>query len=293
MNTFFDFIRKYNYFFVFLLLEAVSFTLLFNFNSYQGSVWFTAANSAVAEVNGVYESGVSFVRLREVNKDLVHRNVLLQQQNDRLRKALQEAGHHPSETEVLLREQLGTLSLISATVVSNSSERANNYLVIDKGTAEGVTPEMGVVGGGGVVGIVYLTGPHHSLVIPITNRKSSLSCRVRGQSYFGSLQWEGKDLRLAHLDDIPRYAKVNKGEIVETSGYSAVFPPGLFVGRVVGVGNSSDGQSYKLNVRLGTDFATIRDVEVIATPYKVEIDSLKAKAAERDAAAAASGNLPQ
>lgn len=172
--------------------------------------------------------------------------------------------------------------MVPATVVSNSMERTNNYLVIDRGTADGIRPEMGVVGGGGVVGIVYLTGPHHSLVIPVTNRKSSISCRVRGQSYFGYLQWDGASLLMAYLDDVPRYAKVKVGQAVETSGYSAVFPPGIFVGRVKRIRNSADGQSYRLDVNLGTNFANLRDVSVVTTPYKAEIDTLQVHAQQMD-----------
>ena len=137
---------------------------------------------------------------------------------------------------------------------------------------------MGVVGGGGVVGIVYLAGPHHSLVIPVTNRKSSISCRVRGQNYFGYLQWDGKSMLSAYVDDVPRYAKVRVNQAVETSGYSAVFPPGIFVGRIREIRNSADGQSYRLDITLGTDFANLRDVSVVATPYKAEIDTLQTHA---------------
>jgi hypothetical protein len=154
----------------------------------------------------------------------------------------------------------------------------DGYLVLDRGSADGIRPEMGVVGGGGVVGIIYLVGPRHSLVLPVTNSKSSISCCVRGSHYFGYLLWDGGSTRKAHVDDVPRYAKVRAGNIIETSGYSSVFPPGIFVGRVHRVSNSSDGQSYRLDVVLGTDFSNIRDVNVVLTPYKAEIDSLRAKA---------------
>lgn len=91
-------------------------------------------------------------------------------------------------------------------------------------------------------------------------------------------------MRRAYVDDIPRYARVKKGEAVETSGYSSVFPPGIFVGRIRSISNSPDGQSYKLDVTLGTNFANLRDVEVVATPYKAEIDTLQVHAAAADAA---------
>lgn len=283
MHYLLDFIHKYSYAFLFVLLEVVSLVLLFRFNNHQGSVWFSAANEAVARVNGIYGDVAGYIRLREVNRELTAQNIALQAGNERLRQALAAATRDTTLTEKLMQKSLEGYRTVAATVVSNSHERSNNYLVIDCGEKDGVRPEMGVVGGGGVVGIVYLTGPHHSLVIPITNRKSSISCRVRGQNYFGYLQWDGASLLSAYVDDVPRYAKVHKGQAIETSGYSAVFPPGIFVGRIREIRNSADGQSYRLDVTLGTNFANLRDVSVIATPYKAEVDTLQAHARQLNA----------
>lgn len=282
MRNLLDFVRKYSYFFLFLILEIASMALLFRFNSFQGSVWFSAANGTVAAVNGLYGDMVNFLQLKEVNRELTDRNMELEAETEKLRQALASATRDTTLTEKLMKEKLVGYELIPAKVVSNSAERVNNYLVIDRGEADGVRPEMGVVGGGGVVGIIYLTGPNHSLVLPVTNRKSSISCSVRGQNYFGFLQWDGASLRRAYVDEIPRYAKVRKGQVVETSGYSAVFPPGIFVGRIRDIRNSSDGQSYRLEVALGTNFANLRDVSVVKTPYKAEIDTLQAHARRAD-----------
>ena len=278
MRNLLDFLQRNNHFFVFLLLEALSFALMFRFNSYHGSVCFTAANSAVTKVDGLFQQTAAFLRLSEVNGELTKSNIRLQEENNALRDALADATRDTTLTERLMREKLAGYDMLPAKVVSNGCGRANDFLVIDRGESDGVRPEMGVVGGGGVVGIVYLTGSHNSLVIPITNRKSSVSCRVRGQGYFGFLQWDGTSRRRATLDEVPRYARVKRGDVVETSGYSAVFPPGIFVGRVRSVGNSSDGQSFKLDVVLGTNFANLRDVSVVTTPYKAEIDTLRSRA---------------
>ncbi len=279
-----EFIRKYHYLLLFLVLEAICFILLFRFNSYQGSVWLSSANSWVAGANRVYTDAKSYMELGKANEHLTRENIRLQMENNSLRDALRAATHDSTFTERAVRAQLHGYTLIPAQVVSSTMERSNHYLVINSGTNHGVRPEMGVVGGGGVVGIVYLAGDNYSLVIPVTNKKSSISCRIQGQDYFGYLQWEGGNLLHAKLEDIPRYAHVQKGTTVETSGYSSVFPPGIFVGRVTGIQNSADGQSYKLDVTLGTDFAKLRDVNVISTPYKAEIDTLRTQAAEADAA---------
>lgn len=279
MHNLLFFLRKYSYAILFVLLEAVSLCLLIKFNNYQGSVGFTAANSVVARVGKIYSNALAYMQLESVNRELTRQNVALQTENEALRQAYLKATRDTTLTERLMREKLKGYGMVEATVVSNSMERNNNYLVIDRGTEDGIEPEMGVVGGGGVVGIVYLTGPHHSLVIPVTNRKSSISCRMRGQNYFGYLQWDGNSMVSAYVDDVPRYAKVKRGDVVETSGYSAVFPPGIFVGRIRDIRNSSDGQSYRLDVTLGTNFANLRDVSVVTTPYKAEIDTLQNRAA--------------
>lgn len=283
-NNLIDFIRKYCYIFLFILFETISMILLFRFNSYQGSVWFSAANSVAAGINSTYSNVMNFFNLEQINQELTAQNIALQRETEHLRQSFITATKDTTITEKLMREKLVGYNMVPATVVSNSAERSNNYLVIDRGEKDGIRPEMGVVGGGGVVGIIYLTGPHHSLVIPVTNRKSSISCRVRGQNYFGYLQWDGSSMLSAYVDDVPRYAKVKVGQAIETSGYSAVFPPGIFVGRVRTIRNSTDGQSYRLDVTLGTNFANLRDVLVVTTPYKAEIDTLQVHAQQADEA---------
>ncbi len=274
MQVHFDFFRKYYYLLLFLLLEVVSFVLLFRFNHYQGSVWYSSANAVVANVNRFYDDVWAYVNLGKVNRELTDENLRLQSEAEGLREALYAATKDTTATERQLLEVLADYQVFPARVVSNHNAGGNNYLVINLGEADGIRPEMGVVSGSGVVGIVYLTEEHHSLILPIVNRLSSISCRLRGQNYFGYLRWDGLSRREAFLDDIPRYAQVQVGDIVETSGYSAVFPPGLFVGRVVNIENSADGQAYTLNVQLGANFSNVREVSVVQTVGKAEVDSL-------------------
>lgn len=283
MGQIFDLLRKWSHVLLFVVLEVVSGLLLFHFNHYQGSVYLTAANGVTARVEGGYTEVEAFFHLRENNDSLTAQNVRLMKENEILRQSLAEYKHSPNYTESVMRERLAAFQQVQALVVSNSVRSGHNYFVINRGTADGIRPEMGVVGGEGVVGIVYLTSEHHSLVLPLINPQSSVSCRIRGMDYFGRLQWQGGDVRYSRLDDIPRYAKPRVGMVVETSGYSSVFPPGLFVGRVTDVGNSKDGQSYSLGVKLGSNFAALRNVSVLTTPFKAEIDTLKAHAVTTEA----------
>ncbi len=115
---------------------------------------------------------------------------------------------------------------------------------------------MGVACGNGVVGVVYMVSEHYAVVIPLLNSKSNLSVTIRERGYYGYLHWTGGRADLAYVDDIPRHAHFRLGDLVETSGYSSIFPPGIIVGQILHVYNSADGLSYRVQVRLTTDLAT-------------------------------------
>ena len=263
MKNLIDFFTRYNYWFLFLLLEVISFVLLFQFNSYQGSVWFTSANVVSGKVYETSSEVESFFALSQVNEQLTQRNVLLEQQV----KALQEKLTSVTQDSSYLRnnqyQYLAGYKYIPAKVVSNSVDKYNNLITLDKGSADGVKKDMGVACGNGIVGIVFMTSEHYSIVIPVLNSQSNISCTIKGRGYFGYLHWKGGDASMAYVDDVPRHARFKLYDTIVTSGYSSVFPPGMLVGKILHVYNSSDGLSYRLKIKLSTDFASLRDVCVI------------------------------
>lgn len=263
MKNLIDFITRYNYWFLFLLLEVISFVLLFQFNSYQGSVWFSSANVVSGKVYETSSEVESFFALSQVNEQLTQRNVLLEQQV----KALQEKLTSVTQDSSYLRnnqyQYLAGYKYIPAKVVSNSVDKYNNLITLDKGSADGVKKDMGVACGNGIVGIVFMTSEHYSIVIPVLNSQSNISCTIKGRGYFGYLHWKGGDASMAYVDDVPRHARFKLYDTIVTSGYSSVFPQGMLVGKILHVYNSSDGLSYRLKIKLSTDFASLRDVCVI------------------------------
>ena len=270
MRNLLDFIAKYNHWFLFLLLEVTSFVLLFQYNSYQGSVWFSSANAMIGKVYEWDYSIEQFFGLTNVNKELMLRNFYLERQVHQLRD---QVYYLTKDTSSIQRNELQMLSqyhLIPAKVISNTVNRSDNFITLDKGSADGIKSDMGVVCGNGVVGIVYLVSDHYSIVIPALNPKSNISCCIRGRGYFGYLHWNGGNSQQAYVDDVPRHAHFKLGDWVITSGYSSVFPPGVIVGKILQAYNSRDGLSYRLKVQLSTDFGNLRDVCVIDEPNLAE-----------------------
>ncbi len=270
----FDFlVRKYHYL-LFLLLEVIGMVLLFRHNSYQGSLWLSTANAVTGKCCEVSSFVVSYFNLREVNSRLAERNAELE---SRLGLAREKLAAMQTDTASAGDALPAPCRIIAARVVENSVNKKDNLITINKGSADGVGKNMGVVSGSGVVGIVYLTGSHYSVVIPVTNSHSNISCSIRGRGYFGYLNWNGGDARYAWMEDVPRYAHYRNGDTVETSGFSSVFPRGITVGKVLCTFNSSDGLSYRIKVELATDFANLYDVCVMDNaPMREQLDILRA-----------------
>ena len=262
MHNLTEFLAKHNHWFVFLVLEVVSMVLLFRYNSYQGSVWFSSANAVTGKVYEWDSAVESFFSLSGVNSQLTQRNAFLEQQVRMLDDSIARLtrSQEVAVTRLSSMVPFQGCRLILAKVVANMVNRYDNLITIDKGSADGVKRDMGVVCGMGVVGIVYLVSEHYSIVIPALNSHSNISCTIQRRGYFGYLRWRGGSSQLAYLEDVPRHAHFKLGDNVVTSGYSSVFPPGVMVGKVLHVFNSADGLSYRVQVKLSTDFARLRDV---------------------------------
>ena len=276
MRNLIDFITRYNHWFVFVILEVVSFVLLFKFNSYQGSVWFSSANVVAGKVYEADATIKNFFSLTKINQQLNVRNLHLEQT---VRKLSEQVHAETGDSSWLFRTQAEVLKeykLIPAKVITNSIDKRDNFITIDKGRLDGVKPDMGVACGTGIVGVVYMVSDHYSIVIPVLNSKSNISVTIRKRGYYGYLRWTGGASDLAYVDDIPRHAHFRLGDLIETSGYSAMFPPGIIAGQILHVYNSPDGLSYRVQVRLTTDFGNLRDVCVIDnSAMKERIDLLR------------------
>ena len=264
MKNLLEFLGRYYHWLLFVVLETISLVMLFQFNSYQGSVWFSSANAVIGRFYEWTSSVESFFSLKKVNEDLTLRNFYLERQVTQLRRLYGKATEKMDPKEQQGLDSLSHYKLIPAKVITNELNKANNLMTINKGSADSIKVGMGVACGRGVVGVTYLVSPHYTVVIPVLNSKSSrISCAIRGHSYFGVLRWYGEDAGYAYVEDVPRHARFKRGDWVETNGYSSIFPPGILVGQIVEVYNSRDGLSYKLKVRLSTDFGNLRDVVVI------------------------------
>lgn len=278
MRNLWAFLAKYHHWFLFVLLEVVCAILLFRFNSYQGSVFISTANVAAGKVYELDAQVETFFSLTKINEQLTQRNLYLEREVAQMAEQMAELTR---DSNFLKNNQLRLLAdykLIPAKVVTNSLDKKDNFITLDKGSADGVRRDMGVACGNGVVGIVYLVSAHYCIVIPVLNSHTNLSVAIKGRDYFGYLRWNGATTAdTAYMDEIPRHARFRRGDSIVTSGYSSIFPPGILTGHIAKIYNSSDGLSYRAKIKLSTDFGRLRDVCIIDdTRMKERIELMRA-----------------
>lgn len=278
MNGLIDFLFRHNHWLLFIVLEAVSLVLLFSFNDYQGSVWLSSASGVSGHVLETKQHVGSYFGLRSENERLTEQNARLQEEVYALRERI-DSTELMRMTEETRRQW--TFGVIPATVIENSISLTDNYITIDKGTRDGLRPDMGVISSEGVVGVTFKCSAHYSLILPVLHSSSNISCKVIPGDSFGYLQWTGGDARQAMLRDVPRYASIHVGDHIVTSGHSSFFPEGIEVGTIDQFEPSADNLSNNITVALSTPFSRLRHVFVITNEGTDERKELKRMAEDK------------
>lgn len=275
MRAILDFLIKHNHWFLFLLLEGISFVLVVSFNNYQRATMFTSANSIAGNIYSAITDVDSYFGLKSENKSLVDHNRELTNSIEELKAQIRMYEESAAIAEYHnTAESHDGFYYNTAKVVNNSINKVNNYITIDKGISQGVKDQMGVFNHQGVIGVTFTSSDNFTVVMPLLNSKSIISCKVKDKSLC-TLKWDGGNTQYSYLIDLPRYALFEKGDTVVTSGFSSIFPAGIPVGRIDKLEDSADGQSYRARVELFVDFANIDNVFVVGNNNREEQEELE------------------
>ena len=260
------FIQKHHFVLLFLVLEVlciVFMTLTQNFHRQK------RINTTNDIVGRIYETGTSvgdYFRLGKINRELAEENALLRRQL--------------AVTTDTTKSYLDTINadtiyeFIPARVVNNTVNRPNNYILINKGAADGIEKDMGVISSSGIVGIVADVSQHYASVMSLLHSYTTISVRFKDSGQLANLRWETTNYRYGMVDDIPTHLRLQKGDTIVTSSYSFIFPENLMAGTVMELIPSPSGTLNKAKVKFATDFSTLKNVYVIHHTNKAELDSL-------------------
>lgn len=168
----------------------------------------------------------------------------------------------------------GEFRYIPASIVKISNNTQHNYIIVGKGSDDGVVKGAGVITGKGAIGVIDAVGRKHSYARSFKNHEMNISTRIGKEGAVGPMTWDGFSSNRAILKEIPHHVEFQPGDTVYTSGYSSIFPPDIPLG-TTGDSRIVNGATYEIEISLFEDFGALRYVTVVENTGREEIKSLE------------------
>lgn len=255
---------------IFVILEIAALNMLRNNGAIQ-NIWISKGVHAVSSaVWGGSQSIGDYFSLRKRNDALAQENFGLMLQ---LAQANVEGNHGVSRVE---SGEAGNFRYTHAEIAKISNNTQHNYMIIDKGSDDGITEGSGVITGKGVVGVIDAVSGRYSYARSFKNHEMNISARLGKEGAVGPLSWDGKSSDGAILKEIPLHVQFEPGDTVFTSGFSSIFPPDIPLGSV-GEAKIVNGATYEIDVTLFEDFGALRYVIIVENLGKEEMEKLEGK----------------
>lgn len=266
----FFFIRNKNLL-LFFVLFSISVYLTIQSHSFHSTRYINSTSSFIGGIQNNRSSVTNYFKLKKENERL-------QNENAYLREILFDDKHVVIE-EIDSLPGSFTFEFTPAKVISNSYTKSHNYITINKGAADGLEIDMGVISTNGVVGIVNKVSKKYATIQSILNTKSQINAKLKKTHHFGILVWENiRDPYHANLIDIPRHTDFNIGDTIVTGGRSTIFPEGIPIGTIDDYTLEEINNAYIIRVKLFTDMTSLNSVYLINNNDYQEIKKIEDEA---------------
>jgi rod shape-determining protein MreC len=251
----------------------VCIVLIAKTNTLQGNDIVSSANTVSGIVYKKQSDVVYYFGLRKMNDSLLNENALLRKKIDHIMSI-------DTLKDSLVNKRIGPVDSTShivkyaeyiyrtARVINNSTNASNNYITINRGSADGVGKNMAVISGSGIVGRVEHVSAHFASVLSILSSKQKVSAKLKDGTN-GYIVWDEKQPEILNMTDVPQQAKVKKGDSVFTTSYS-FFPPDVLIGTVVKVETIKKNNLQLLYLLSSTNFRNLQYVYVIENKMAAE-----------------------
>jgi rod shape-determining protein MreC len=252
------------------MLEFVAISLTIQNHSFHKSKFINSSNS----ISGFFYNKFNII---ESYRNLRSENKLLLKENTKLINLLNK-----SKKSIILKPKMIIDSIrynqkykyTEAIVINNQFLKSTNFLTINKGQRDSVFQDNGVINSKGIIGIVTKTSNKYAKVMSILNENSRINARLKKNSHFGTITWNGKDYKLVQLEDIPIQANIKLLDTIITDGKSSIFPEGIPIGVVSNI-KTKNNRLIQIDIKLFNDMSAIKYVKVINNLDKEEIKKIE------------------
>lgn len=279
VNKLIEFIRSIYVIVLFILLEVAALSYYARSNAYTQARLLTRSNQVVGDVQGLFTRVRTFWQLGEENRRLSERVIALEQELTAYREAEAEG------RLALLADSMRTKPYFYSTarVTSSSINRTRNFVVIDRGSDQGVESDMALLSASGaMVGHIVTVSKNYAVALTILSPRLQASGKLRhSPDYYGSIRWEGGNYRYVTMDELSKYADIHVGDEVISTGFSDYFPADIPIGVVESFELNETQTYYTVRVRLAADMSSLSDVILARNPNSQELKGLEAKLKKR------------
>jgi rod shape-determining protein MreC len=199
-----------------------------------------------------------YFELRRENRSLRELNVTLSDESSRLREASLE---NIRLRRLLALKERSPYRYAAADVVGKNLQLLRNTITIDAGSVQGVAVNMPIVTDAGLVGRVTGVSTEYAVGQIMLNKEFRASAKVQRARVDGIIAWNGGE-RLRLLN-VAKTLDVRVGDVVITSEYSSVYPPGIRIGVVAGIRHDPSSLFQNIEITPAVDFARLEEVFVI------------------------------
>jgi len=266
MLSFLSILKRYVHILLFLFYELIAIVLIISFNQNQRDIFLYSSNLFSGSILENTVKAKDYLQLKDSNQDLLKENARLIGDLINTARPVQEEN---------IDSNLYSFEVIPARVINNSIQSTRNYFTIDKGSADGIQEDMGVITVDGVAGVIKKVNQKYALVLSLLNVESHVSASLDGFDYFGSTSWNGNSFKNISLNGIPTHVVIKAGDKVVTNGYSTIFPAGIPIGSIQAHDVSKNGVFYDISLRPFTEFVSLGNVYVLKNNFAEERLSLE------------------
>ncbi len=277
MRNLLIFISKYNAFFLFLIFEVWSLIIYVKYNSFQKATFINSANEVTGKMYAQASQLNGYLSLKQVNDSLAADNARLRNQ---LKTSFYvDTGAQKTVIDTNYKQQY---TYIPAKVINSTVNLRNNYITLNRGSADGIAKDMGVISGAGVVGLVRYVSPHYAVIQTLLHKDARVSAMLADTRDPGFYMW-GDDLDPTKglLIDVPNHVKPHINELVVASN-SSLFPVGVPIGKISNLHAKGGGFFLNMEVKLAVNFSRLEYVYVVNNKFALEQKGLEAQEKKDD-----------
>ncbi len=243
---------------LFIILEVVAVTIVVSQNNYHKTAYHQGVTDFAGATYKVWSDITGYFSLKKQNRKLAEENAEL---HNRLKSSFRASDKKIFVWNDTLYQQ--QFQYVSAQIVNASVNRKKNFIVINKGSNQGIDYDMGVISTDGIVGMVKSVSPNFALIIPVINIDASIAARLKSNDQNGIVKWDGKHFSHGIMKGIPGHIEIEKGDTIITSGQSLFFPEGIIIGYVDDFTRNRSDNFYTIRLGFSVDFNSLNHVYVI------------------------------